>query len=101
VSGVAQVATDLGKRHDDDILVERDEEHRERKQCQDSRVPFPANVVFNNSASPWGTIDTHGAAPSSPGLPMRVTPAGWRPTSIAVKSVQNQTCCSLSGLRIK
>src|SRR5262245_3070717 len=66
VSRVAQVATDLRKCHDDDVLVERNEEHRERKQCQDRRVPFPANVVFNNSASPWGTIDTHGTAPSSP-----------------------------------
>src|SRR5262245_22171413 len=65
VGGVAQVTTDLGKCHDDDVLVERDEEHRERKQCQDRRVPFPANVVFNSSASPRGTIDTHGAAPSS------------------------------------
>src|SRR5262249_7521111 len=65
VSRVAQVATDLGKCHNDDVL-ERDEEHRERKQCQDRRVPFPANVVFNNSASPWGTMDTHRAAPSSP-----------------------------------
>jgi hypothetical protein len=66
VSRVAQVATDLWKCHDDDVLVERDEEHRERKQCQDRRVPFPANVAFNNSASPWGTMDTHRAASSSP-----------------------------------
>src|SRR5262245_37458792 len=59
VSRVAQVATNLGKCHDDDVLVERDEEHRERKQRQDRRVTFPANVVFKNSASQWGTIDTH------------------------------------------
>src|SRR5262249_6804033 len=66
VGGVAQVAPDLGKRHDDDVLVERDEEHRERKQCQDGRVLIPANVVFKNSVCPWGTIDTHVRRSSSP-----------------------------------
>src|SRR5262245_6935113 len=97
VSRVAQVATDLGKRHDDDVLVERDEEHRERKQCQDRRVPFPANIVFNNNASPWGTIDTHGAAPSSACAADESDSGRLALTAvfIAAKFVQNQTCRSL------
>ena len=39
---VVQLAPDLGQRHDDDVLIERDDQHRERQQRQRRRLAGPA-----------------------------------------------------------
>ena len=42
---VAQVARDVGQRHHDDVLVQRDDQHRERQQRERRRLTVPAEIA--------------------------------------------------------
>ena len=44
--GIAQVARDVGQRHDDDVLVERDDQHGERQQRECRCLTVPAEAAL-------------------------------------------------------
>ena len=52
--GIAQVAADVGQRHDDDVLVERDDQHREGQQRQRRRAATPGEVIAGRGRSGGG-----------------------------------------------
>lgn len=57
---IAQRAANLRQRHDDDVLIERDDQHRERQQRQRRRFPRP----IDRRSSAW-CVDERRARRSS------------------------------------